>query len=194
MNRGSDLINKHGPGTEDLVALAPLSRAYSPTLRTVLGVDESVAASPVWDIAGRLVATGRVFLVRPLWHERWQRASGEISLVVGAPGRGVDDFDWDDRLPGDSWPDDEVVATAIVNLYWYRRVIILSADRAGDHHGLGSLLHKHVAPVLNRNVSHGLSLLLLLQRRKTNIEGYARRVYEYLSDAPFVPGFSAIEI
>lgn len=186
----SALLNKHGPGTESLVALAPLSRAYGPTRRTLLGVDESVAQPPVADAVQRLVGAGQVFAALPLWYEQRQRDNGEIFTSHGAPGGGVvHGRDWGKRVPGDSWSDDQVVATAVCYLYRYRRVIILTADRRRDHEGLGAILRRDVAPVLNRDRSHGLSLVLLVKHRRATIEAYARRAVKYVCMEPFTPGF-----
>jgi hypothetical protein len=129
-------------------------------------------------------------MLSPFWYELRVTGSGESINVGGGAPRGVHDgFDWGYRRLGDSWSDWQVVQMAVAHLSTARRVILLSADRHGDREGLKTILNREIRPLLNRDLSHGLSLVLLLQRPRTRTEGYVKGVEAYLRRAPFEPGF-----
>jgi hypothetical protein len=176
-NMDAGLHNDHRGATEALIAHVAGTQPGGPLGGTVVGVDECVAQEPVQRAVHRLIVNGVVDMTFPLWTELRQRANGEIFAGMGAPGDGVvDGHDWGRRLRGDSYPDDHVAAIAIAYLYHQRRVVVLTANRRGDRGGLRQLFRQEVAPVLNENSVHGRSLVLLLQRPRTTIQGYADRV------------------
>lgn len=74
-------------------------------------------------------------------------------------------------------------------LIWYRRVIVLSADRRRNPAGVRTLLNRQVGDVLNRDTSHGLSLTLLLKQPNTTVGDFGRGVEDYLRREPFTAGF-----
>lgn len=189
------LRNNHRAAIDKLVALAPTSQAYGEELRTVLGIDECVTQRPIQTAIRQLLRSDEILMAVPMWQERRRLATGEIISAVGSPGIGqVHEFDWGTRIPGDSWPDDQVVAMALAYLYTYRRVIILSANRRGDRGGLRNLLHQEVKPALNRDLAHGLSLVLLLQRPKTSVAAYAHNLTQLVPQLGFTPGFREVKV
>lgn len=177
------------------MALAPSSQAHGAHLRTVLGVDECVAGPPIAAAVRQLLENGEIFMAVPLWQALRRQATGEIIRAAGAPGTGqVHGVDWGARVPGDNWPDDQLVAMALGYLRSYRRVIMLSADRRGDRGGLRHLLNQEVGPVLHRDPAHRPSRVLLLQRPKTTIDTCASKVVEFVPRPGFAPGFHEVEM
>ena len=178
------LHNNHRGATETLVA-ACRSRLDAPSGHTTIGIDECVYRRAVLEAVRALLDPQFLTGAFPMWQENRKLDSGET--INGITDQGT-------RLPGDSWPDDHVAAFAIGYLYSHRRVIVLTADRAGNLDGLRPLLHRNVAPVLNRDLSHGRSLIVLLQRPKTTIEGYATRLRELVPQLTLEPGFNEIKV
>jgi hypothetical protein len=176
---------------EHVVSLAPGSQAYGLTLRTAIGVDENLFHAALAPFLRRcLLDIPEVFEVGMLWNERRDTASGEKLLVRGGSPTGLTEgHDWGKRPEGDSWPDADVVQHVLAWLIWYRRVIVLSADRRWNTDGVRALLNRQVGEVLNRDTSHGLSLTLLLRQPNTTVDSFGRGVEEHLRREPFAPGF-----
>jgi hypothetical protein len=176
---------------ERVVSLAPDSQAYGPTLRTAIGVDENLFHAALAPFLRRcLLDIPEIFEVGMLWHERRDNATGEKLLVRGGSPTGLSEGqDWGKRPKGDSWPDADVVQSVLTWLIWYRRVIVLSADRRLNPDGVRALLNRQVGEVLNRDTSHGLSLTLLLKQPHTTVDVFGREVEEHLRREPFTPGF-----
>ena len=125
-----------------------------------------------------------------LWNERRDTATGEKLLVGGGSPTGLSEGqDWGKRLEGDSWPDADVVQHVLAWLIWYRRVIVLSADRRLNPDGVRALLNIQVGEVVNRDTSHGLSLTLLLKQPNSTVGDFGRGVEEHLRREPFIAGF-----
>ena len=74
-------------------------------------------------------------------------------------------------------------------LYYYRRVIVLSADRHKNPDGLRSSLHRDVGPILNEDRAHGLCLVLILKQPNTVMADYAAWVDAYLRFGTILPGY-----
>jgi len=176
---------------EHVVSLAAGSQAYGPILRTAIGVDENLFHAALAPFLRRcLLDIPEVFEVGMLWNERRETATGEKLPVGGGSPTGLSEGqDWGRRSEGDSWPDADVVQHVLGWLIWYRRVIVLSADRRLNPDGVRALLNRQVGKVLNRDTSHGLSLTLLLKQPNTTVDGFGRGVEDYLRREPFTPGF-----
>lgn len=191
----SGLSNKHQEATETLVALAYFSKAYGNSRRTVIGVDECVAQAPVAEVVKELVGTGLATMAFPMWQERRVQADGTVISTVGTPSSdSASTFDGGNALLVTVGLTIRLSPWQIAYLYSYRRVIILSANRMGDRTGLRSLLRNEVAPVLNRDTSHGLSLQLLLQVPRTSASGYATRLRQLIPALPVSLGFAEIRV
>lgn len=176
---------------EHVVSLAPGSQAYGPTLRTAIGVDENLFHAALAPFLRRCLRDiPEVFEIGMLWNERRGAATGEKLLVRGGSPTGLSNgTDWGRRPEGDTWPDADVVQHVLMWLIWYRRVIVLSADRRRNPDGVRTLLNRQVGDVLNRDTSHGLSLTLLLKQPNTTVGDFGRGVEDYLRREPFTAGF-----
>jgi hypothetical protein len=194
---GDSFKHDYKPLVEAVLAHAPGTGSKTP----LVCLDECVRGPAVKDLVLRLCEDGLAAGTMPLWNERRIRQDGSILYVWGGVDRSrpFSNAGIPDKA---SWDDQEVVYTAVSQLYDYPRVVILTENTKRDTCGLRDILNKQVAPLLSPTLQQTRSLTTLFVTIKQGKKGkgapdyetYSRRVTEFFKSGQFEVGYSELQL
>jgi hypothetical protein len=172
---------------------APAVAARSPILLPpVLGIDEGLSDERyLGTMCSRLVRCGVVSQSQPLWYRRRQNETGNIITPLGGsytPERHPELGHYAKEVRGYSWPDEGVVAGAVINFMQFDRICLLTNNKKRDVDGLHYIIMNEVRPALENIEPKRLGLLVLLRNPAADLNTYCQAVERRLVHGEIKPG------
>ena len=179
-----ETLMKHAPDSSNSVT-AP-----------VIGIDECANQPAVWAVIKRALHENLANRAVELWAQRRQKSDDSFVLLTGRPIRGALPPGEEFGLPvkGYSYPDEQVASLLVAQFLASDRVILVTANKKFDVHGIRLLLLNEIRPALESHHCGRFGLLVLMKKGKTSWQSYTENLYFRLRSSNFQEGFEYTEV